>query len=402
LTVIVSGALLAVCGAVSLLFGFDIVMTERGAAMTLSGVIAISGGMITMAIGLALKQMGAIRRALEARAARPAPRLAGPERPVVPIAAAAPKSADPPGEASLLPAAGGIGLGAAAGAAAGALALSTVAAKAEPPAGAGDDLPVDLEAELSRALSTEAEKLASTGAPQADDWLQDALADPLIASIPSAPREPALLARDAGATPLDSIEVDEEPAESSVAEAIVAEDGIEPLSEDDADEHPASREERADDEEAVVVEAEGPEEEREEERPVASEEDGIIAIEGGDADPEDALAASLPEPEAAGNAEDGNAGQEEASDTPEASEQDVAEADADDMAADDMAADEPEEEAASAVTPARPAGPTPLGSYRAGGRSYTMYSDGTVEAVTEEGVERFGSMDELRRHLART
>jgi hypothetical protein len=40
-----------------------------------------------------------------------------------------------------------------------------------------------------------------------------------------------------------------------------------------------------------------------------------------------------------------------------------------------------------------------LGTYNAGGRTYSMYSDGSVEAMTETGVERFESMDALRRHL---
>jgi hypothetical protein len=43
-----------------------------------------------------------------------------------------------------------------------------------------------------------------------------------------------------------------------------------------------------------------------------------------------------------------------------------------------------------------------LGTYNAGGRTYSMYGDGSVEAHTEFGVERFSSMDELRRHLVRT
>ncbi len=40
-----------------------------------------------------------------------------------------------------------------------------------------------------------------------------------------------------------------------------------------------------------------------------------------------------------------------------------------------------------------------VGSYKVGGRSYTMFTDGSVEAMTEHGVQRFGSMDELRHHL---
>ncbi len=43
-----------------------------------------------------------------------------------------------------------------------------------------------------------------------------------------------------------------------------------------------------------------------------------------------------------------------------------------------------------------------LGTYNAGGRTYSMYADGSVEAATESGVERFSSMDELRRHLVKT
>jgi hypothetical protein len=53
--------------------------------------------------------------------------------------------------------------------------------------------------------------------------------------------------------------------------------------------------------------------------------------------------------------------------------------------------------------PARgPLQPTVLGNYRAGGRTYTMYSNGTVEALTEHGTERFESMQALRDHLAKT
>lgn len=393
MTVIVSGALLAVCGAISLLLGFDIVMTERGAAMTLSGVIAISGGMITMAIGLALKQMGAIRRALESRATRPAPRLDGLERPVVPIAPAAPKSVDPSGEGSLRSATGGIALGAAAGAAAGALALSAGAAEAKPPAVPEDDLPVDLEAELSRALSSESEKLASTGALQPDDWLRDALADLPSLSTSSDLREPDLPEHHAGAASLDSGNVEDEPAKYAIPEEIGAEGGIELPSGDSTGEDQEIREARTDDGEAAAVEQEGPEEGR----PVAPDLGGTTALAGENADPEDGVPASLATPEAVGEAEDGSAEEEAPSDPLKASEQDVADADHDDEVDGD-----PEEEATSAITPVRPAGPTPLGSYRTGGRSYTMYSDGTVEAVTEEGVERFGSMDELRRHLART
>jgi hypothetical protein len=47
-------------------------------------------------------------------------------------------------------------------------------------------------------------------------------------------------------------------------------------------------------------------------------------------------------------------------------------------------------------------GPTILGTYNAGNGTYVMYSDGTVAATTEQGVRMFKSMEELRAHLAET
>jgi len=44
---------------------------------------------------------------------------------------------------------------------------------------------------------------------------------------------------------------------------------------------------------------------------------------------------------------------------------------------------------------------TVLGTYNIGGRTYSMYSDGSVKAITESGIQRFESMDDLRQHLAK-
>jgi hypothetical protein len=58
------------------------------------------------------------------------------------------------------------------------------------------------------------------------------------------------------------------------------------------------------------------------------------------------------------------------------------------------------EEAAPA--PESPPSAPVLGTYTIGGRTYRMFGDGSVEAVSEGGaIERFASMDELRKHLAR-
>jgi hypothetical protein len=61
--------------------------------------------------------------------------------------------------------------------------------------------------------------------------------------------------------------------------------------------------------------------------------------------------------------------------------------------------EEPPKDAVVGVSTAVSA--TVLGSYRAGGRTYTMFSDGAVEAMTDSGVERFESMEALRSSLGR-
>ncbi len=46
-----------------------------------------------------------------------------------------------------------------------------------------------------------------------------------------------------------------------------------------------------------------------------------------------------------------------------------------------------------------PEGPTVMGRYEAGGASYVLFSDGTIEVETETGVHRFGSMAELKQFI---
>jgi prepilin-type processing-associated H-X9-DG protein len=40
-----------------------------------------------------------------------------------------------------------------------------------------------------------------------------------------------------------------------------------------------------------------------------------------------------------------------------------------------------------------------IGRHSAGGRSYTMFADGSVETETASGAERFPSLEALRKHL---
>ncbi len=44
--------------------------------------------------------------------------------------------------------------------------------------------------------------------------------------------------------------------------------------------------------------------------------------------------------------------------------------------------------------------PTVVGSYASGGHTYVMFSDGSIEAETPEGVFKFGSLDELKAFIA--
>ena len=45
--------------------------------------------------------------------------------------------------------------------------------------------------------------------------------------------------------------------------------------------------------------------------------------------------------------------------------------------------------------------PTVVGRYEAGGASYALFSDGTIEVETETGLHRFASMDDLKQFLER-
>jgi hypothetical protein len=63
--VIVAGVLLMLGGAAALLFGFDIVMTERGTAMVIGGTVTLSGGAIAIGVGFALVKLNQILRALD-------------------------------------------------------------------------------------------------------------------------------------------------------------------------------------------------------------------------------------------------------------------------------------------------------------------------------------------------
>jgi hypothetical protein len=277
LLVLVLGCLLMAAGAGYLLLGFDIVMTERGSAMTIGGAVALSGGVVTIGLGFAVLRLTQILRTLEATA-----------RSGTTDAVSASTTA---GEAS-------VAVGATAAAVVGgATAAGLVAAGS-----------------------------AST----------DAVPEVPVIDVPS--------------------------AESAFAGA-----------------------------ELLAVQPEGPVAEDGDTAATASEPDGLKDIVE-----EITAGPSALTVEYAGGSE----AESDPSDEAGHREKSVLEdGDEDDMEGDAVASSAPEEGAAASTTPAQP---TVLGNYRAGGRTYTMYSNGTVEAKTEDGVERFESMQALRDHLAKT
>ena len=48
--------------------------------------------------------------------------------------------------------------------------------------------------------------------------------------------------------------------------------------------------------------------------------------------------------------------------------------------------------------PTEPA-PTIIGRYSSGGSDFTLYSDGSIDAQTDEGIFHFASMADLRAHI---
>jgi hypothetical protein len=64
--------------------------------------------------------------------------------------------------------------------------------------------------------------------------------------------------------------------------------------------------------------------------------------------------------------------------------------------------DEPEPEPAREPDEKAPGEPAPavIGTYNSGDNRYVMFSDGSIEAETPEGVFRFNSLDELKEFIA--
>jgi hypothetical protein len=406
LLVIVCGALLMLGGAVSLLMGFDIVMTERGSAMTLGGVIALSGGAVTVGIGFALLRLSQILQALESRNPKGPGRSAPSDRPVVPLGGTTPPSSDLAQEAAPeKAAAGGSGLAMGAAVAGAAAAVGGIAWPGKrdpelPPAELVSDLPVSglsdpvVGSAATTAIDTMVKAEAAPASPPSsgiadlEEELSRALAEPFAG--PSSPLPQA------DVTP-DIALADTHPAETQLAESASKASFAQGLSE--LLDKPRGRRRRAlvADSAAESVEPDVPltaastENDAEETEtgavvavsiPTEDATDSALAAVGEDqqTDPRESQPTTLPAtPTSEDQAKTDNAETE----SPEPLQ---------DSGVDDL-------RNTVASTPAL-ATLKVLGTYNAGGRTYSMYSDGSVEAITATGVERFESMEALRKHLS--
>ncbi len=68
--VVGSGMALAVCGAASIWLGYDIVQMERGWTQVIAGATALTGGIITMSIGMLIASVDNLRGALTSQTSR--------------------------------------------------------------------------------------------------------------------------------------------------------------------------------------------------------------------------------------------------------------------------------------------------------------------------------------------
>jgi hypothetical protein len=368
--VVVAGVLLMLAGATALLFGFDIVMTERGSAMVIGGTVTLSGGTIAVGIGFALLKLNQILQALTFKNDRVMRPVSNGDRPVVPTPAVetvVPSQAvlaqTPPSTLAGVAVAGIAVAGvAAAGVAATSAAVgghsifsrSTLAPSSSDDAHSFDsdgvalavEAPVektdshsepvspllvsspDLEAELSRALAE------TDNSADQDRQFTAGLSEFL--SKPKTDTSPVLLAKMSGET----LPHDEE----------VAGD-IDPLTEEELDAGEKDLAHGAGLSSTMIDH---------------DDEDRAISA---DREPSDLNLEDLP---------------------------DDVEGDGENHSSLDQAATLN----GGAAPTTDILKPGVLRTYNSGGKSYTIYIDGTVETATDKGVERFASMDEFRSHLA--
>jgi hypothetical protein len=344
LFIIISGALLMLGGAASLAFGFEIVVTERGSAMVIGGTVAISGGLIALGIGFALLRLSQLLSTLEPRNVRP--QRYGGDRPVVPLATQEP-SRQAPAEPSVdretsafrpgtMAAAGGIAAAAVIGAG-----IASVAA-------------ADRKEPDSLDFTPEAPELAPLE-PEADEPPEEEL--PLITPEDlEAELARALAETDAPMPAQQIIEPEQELHQDQELPKFLSKQGTRKSSKSTSGDETAQMPGASFAKELASqpdFPAQNPEDSSS--LPLEREEEESVELHSG-------LQAEQPETISENN---------------------------DTVTAHDHASHS-----------TMPQNSPILGTYNNGGRTYTMYADGTVEAITEQGIQHFASMEELRLHLS--
>ena len=338
------GAVMSLVGLVAMITGYPSIEMERGWATVISGAVLLSGGLIVVALGLVVRNLVGLRNAL-------------------PVVGVLPGSAEAHAPEPFIPAP-----------------LMPAVSSAPPPFGTptttGPAAAFDPHPTLGLAVPAGVAALAAAGA------LRDERDPPHFSDTPTAPETPAH-ETPAHETPAGTHDAEPHPEEAHAFElhksaALVPE--------------------------AYIPEAHPPQPAREHEPP----HDKLVESEHGNSDGDwldqafsafdhemtngraNTPSATAPEP----HPEPAHAREpmtEPAHDAEPDAPNTVAASDVEHHAPDPHAAEAP------ATAPAEPAADLAvIGRYDSEGTSYVMYSDGSIEAQSEAGVYRFGSMAELK------
>jgi len=436
------GALLALGGAVSLWNGLDVIQSERGWASVIAGATALAGGVVTFGIFLVIRELQAIRASLMMvleSEPLPASAPAAPASPAVAVEPPAPEVAAPPVVWPVGPAPPA--------AAPAPEPVASAPAPKEPPHESFDQIfpPVPLEpppapparepfrfraSGAALGLAAGAAAIGAFGRSRASD----SAAAPQQAE-PAAEGQPQPdgheEAQDQAPIPHDVEALSVSEAELEETAAALRGESPAPAAQEHTDESQAPevhQEEPAPEPSAPEPAAEGdagqPGGEPLAEEPPSAEVDETqvspgyawleraLAREEGQKSPALEWLRSRPPTslliDPAAPAEEPQAPAEEPVNEPapaigDGAAHDAHEASAHEASANEASAEAPSGEHQGAQEEAQaepaPAEPSVIGRYSSGGNEYTLYSDGAIDAQTEQGLFRFESMQELRAYI---
>ena len=438
------GALLALGGAVSLWNGIDVIQSERGWASVIAGATALAGGVVTFGIFLVIRELQAIRASLMMvleSEPLPASAPAAPASPAVAVEPPAPAVAAPPVVWPVEPAPP-------AAEPAPEPVASAHAPKEPPPHESFDQIfpPVPLEPppapparEPFRFRASGAALGLAAGAAAIGAFGRSRASDSAEAPQQAEPAAEAQPQRDGHEeaqeqAPQDQAQQDHAPIPHDVEALSVSEAELEetaaalrgespaPAAQEHTDESQAPevhQEEPSAPEPAATGDAGQPGGEPVAEEPPSAEVDETqaspgyawleraLAREEGQKSPALEWLRSRPPTslliDPAAPAEEPQAPAEEPVSEPAPATGDGAAHDAHEASAHEASAEAPSGEHQGAQEEAQaepaPAEPSVIGRYSSGGNEYTLYSDGAIDAQTEQGLFRFESMQELRAYI---